>query len=155
VPQPAHRALRQRARIEDRDALVRAAEAAFQAGDHDAARAFARRAVEAADQAAARIPDEEGQETATREVAGNVRASARRLLALASLYTDRTEEALHVAHEAARIAQAARAHREQALAELALSEIVRAQGDNIEGLRWAARARASAIRARDVPTLRS
>jgi DNA-binding NtrC family response regulator/tetratricopeptide (TPR) repeat protein len=152
LPQPAHRALRQRARIEDRDALVRAAEAAFEAGDYDAARAFARRAVEASDQAAARLPDDE---SSAREIAGNVRASARRLLSLASLYTDRVDEALRVAHEAARIAQGARAHREQALAELALSEIVRAQGDNIEGLRWAARARMTALRARDVPTLRS
>jgi DNA-binding NtrC family response regulator/tetratricopeptide (TPR) repeat protein len=154
VPQPAHRALRQRARVEDRDALVRAAEAAFEAGDFDAARAFARRAVEAADQAAARVPDGEGDEAA-REVAGNVRASARRLLSLASLYTERTEEALQSAQEAARIAQGARAYREQALAELALSEIVRSQGDNVDGLRWAARARISAVRARDVPTLRS
>jgi DNA-binding NtrC family response regulator/tetratricopeptide (TPR) repeat protein len=152
VPQPAHRALRQRARIEDRDALVRAAEAAFEAGDYDAARAFARRAVEASDQAAARLPDDE---SGAREIAGNVRASSRRLLSLASLYTDRIDEALRVAHEAARIAQGARAQREQALAELALSEIVRAQGDNIEGLRWAARARMTALRARDVPTLRS
>jgi DNA-binding NtrC family response regulator/tetratricopeptide (TPR) repeat protein len=152
VPQPAHRAVRQRARIEDRDALVRAAEAAFEAGDYDAARAFARRAVESSDQAAAHLPDN-GE--AAREIAGNVRASARRLLSLASLYTDRVDEALRTAHEAARIAQGARAHREQALAELALSEIVRAQGDNIEGLRWAARARMTAIRARDVPTLRS
>ncbi len=152
MPQPAHRALRQRARIEDRDALLRAAEAAFEAGDDDASRAFARRAVEASDQAAARIPDDG---TAAREIAGNVRASARRLLSLASLYTDRIDEALRVAHEAARIAQGARAYREQALAELALSEIVRAQGDNIEGLRWAARARMTAIRSRDVPTLRS
>jgi DNA-binding NtrC family response regulator/tetratricopeptide (TPR) repeat protein len=152
VPQPAHRALRQRARIEDRDALVRAAEAAFEAGDYDSARAFGRRAVEASDQAASRLPEDE---SGAREIAGNVRASARRLLALASLYTDRVDEALRVAHEAARIAQGARASREQALAELALSEIVRAQGDNIEGLRWAARARMTAIRARDVPTLRS
>ena len=52
VPQPAHRALRQRARVEDRDALVHAAESAFEAGDYDAARDLARRAVDAADQAA-------------------------------------------------------------------------------------------------------
>ena len=153
MPQPAHRAVRQRARIEDRDALVRAAEAAFEAGDYDAARAFALRAVEASDQAAAHLPED--GESAAREIAGNVRASARRLLALASLYSDRIDEALRFAHEAARIAQGARAHREQALAELALSEVVRAQGDNIEGLRWAGRARMTAIRARDVPTLRS
>jgi transcriptional regulator with PAS, ATPase and Fis domain len=152
VPQPAHRALRQRARIEDRDALVRAAEAAFEAGDHEAARDLARRAVEAADQAAARIGDDAGE---GREVAGNVRASARRLFALASLYADKPEDALQAAQEAARIAQAAGAMRELALAELALSEIVRSQGDNIEGLRWAQRARASAMRASDPPTLRS
>jgi len=152
VPQPAHRALRQRARVEDRDALVHAAEAAFEAGDYDAARDLARRAVDAADQAAARIADAEG---AAHEVAGNVRASARRLLALASLYSDRPEDALPVAQEAARIAQSAGAMREQALAELTLSEISRSQGDNIEGLRWATRARSSALRADDPPTLRS
>ena len=152
MPQPAHRALRQRARVEDRDALVHAAESAFEAGDYDAARDLARRAVDAADQAATRIADGEG---AAREVAGNVRASARRLLALASLYTDRADEALQAAQEAARIAQGAGAMRELALAELALSEIARSQGDNIEGLRWAARARASALRAADPPTLRS
>ena len=152
MPQPAHRAIRQRARIEDRDALVRAAEAAFEAGDYEAAREAARSAAVAADQAASRI---EGGEDAAREVAGNVRASARRLLALAALYTDRRDEAMQAALEAVRIAQAAAAHREQALAELALAEIVRARGDNVEGLRWAARARTSAVRARDVPTLRS
>jgi DNA-binding NtrC family response regulator/tetratricopeptide (TPR) repeat protein len=152
VPQPAHRALRQRARLEDRDALVHAAEAAFEAGDYDAARDLARRAVDAADQAVTRISDDEG---AAREVAGNVRASARRLLALASLYTDHGDEALQAAQEAARIAQGAGAMRELALAELALSEIARSQGDNIEGLRWAERARSSALRAADPPTLRS
>ncbi len=151
MPQPAHRALRQRARVEDRDALVHAAEAAFEAGDYDEARDLARRAVDAADQAASRIVDE----GAAREVAGNVRASARRLLALASLYTDRADEALQAAQEAARIASGAGAMRELALAELALAEIARAQGDNIEGLRWAARAKSSAMRAADPPTLRS
>jgi DNA-binding NtrC family response regulator/tetratricopeptide (TPR) repeat protein len=151
VPQPAHRALRQRARVEDRDALVHAAEAAFEAGDYDEARDLARRAVDAADQAASRIADE----GTAREVAGNVRASARRLLALASLYTDHADEALQAAQEAARIATGAGAMRELALAELALAEIARAQGDNIEGLRWAARAKSSAMRAADPPTLRS
>jgi DNA-binding NtrC family response regulator/tetratricopeptide (TPR) repeat protein len=152
VPQPAHRALRQRARLEDRDALVHAAEAAFEAGDHEAARDLARRAVDAADQAAARIEDSDGP---AREVAGNVRASARRLLALASLYTDRVEEALQAAQEATRIAQGAGATREVALAELALSEIARSQGDNVEGLRWASRARSTALRSSDPPTMRS
>jgi transcriptional regulator with PAS, ATPase and Fis domain len=152
VPQPTHRAQRQRARIEDRDALVRACEAAFEAGDHGTARDLARRAVDAADQAAARLADGDG---AAREVAGNVRASARRLLALASLYTDRPDEALQAAQEAARIAQGAGALRELALAELALSEISRSHGDNVEGLRWASRARATAMRALDPPTLRS
>jgi len=152
VPQPAHRVLRQRARVEDRDALLQAAEAAFEAGDHPTARDLARRAVEAADQAAASIPDAEG---APREVAGNVRASARRLLALASLYTDRFDEALQGAQEATRIAQGAGATRELALAELALSEIARSQGDNVEGLRWAHRARETAMRAGDPPTVRS
>ncbi|MGD0525422.1 MAG: sigma 54-interacting transcriptional regulator [Polyangiaceae bacterium] len=151
MPQPAHRALRQRARVEDRDALVHAAEAAFEAGDYDEARDLARRAVDAADQAASRIADE----GTAREVAGNVRASARRLLALASLYTDHADEALQAAQEAARIATGAGAMRELALAELALAEIARAQGDNIEGLRWAARAKSSAMRAADPPTLRS
>ena len=152
MPQPAHRALRQRARIEDRDALVHAAEAAFEAGDFEAARDLARRAVEAADQAAARLDDADG---AAREVAGNVRASARRLLALASLYTDRTDDALQAAQEATRIAQGAGAARELALAELALSEIARSQGDHLQGLRWAARAKATALRSSDPPTMRS
>ena len=153
MPQPAHRALRQRARVEDRDALVHAAEAAFDAGDYPAARDHARKAVDAADQAAARIP--EGAEAATREVAGNVRASARRLLALSALYVDAVDEATEAAQEAIRIAVADGAHREQALAELALSEIVRAQGDNVEGLRWAERAKTSAARAQDPGTTRS
>jgi transcriptional regulator with PAS, ATPase and Fis domain len=145
--------LRQRARIEDRDALVHAAESAFEAGDYETARELARRAVDAADQAAERVP--EGTDAAAREVSGNVRASARRLLALASLYADRTDDALQAAQESARIAQAASAYRELALAELALSEIVRSQGDNVEGLRWASRARASAMKARDPATLRT
>ena len=153
MPQPAHRAVRQRARVEDRDALVHAAEAAFDAGDYPAARELARRAVGAADRAAARIP--EGGEASTREVAGNVRASARRLLALSALYVDAVDEATQAAQEAIRIALADGAHREQALAELALSEIVRSQGDNIEGLRWAERAKTSAARALDPGTTRS
>jgi DNA-binding NtrC family response regulator len=152
LPQPAHRALRQRARVEDRDALVHAAEAAFEGGDFEAARDLARRAVEAADQAAARLDESDG---AAREVAGNVRASARRLLALSSLYTDHSDDALQAAQEATRIAQGAGATRELALAELALSEIARSQGDNLEGLRWAARAKATALRAGDPPTVRS
>jgi DNA-binding NtrC family response regulator/tetratricopeptide (TPR) repeat protein len=152
VPQPAPRAVRQRARIEDRDALVRSAEAAFEAGDYEASRDLARRAADAADESAARLADDD---EGAREVAGNVRAGARRLLALSLLYTDRPAEALQAAQEAARIAQGARAQRELALAELALSEIIRSTGDNVEGLRWAARAHASASRARDVPTLRS
>ncbi len=152
MPPSTHRAQRQRARIEDRDALVRACEAAFEAGDFGTARDLGRRAVDAADQAAARLPDGDG---AAREVAGNVRASARRLLALASLYTDRPDEALQAAQEAARIAQGAGALRELALAELALSEISRSHGDNVEGLRWASRARSTAMRALDPPTLRS
>ena len=131
---------------------MHAAEAAFEAGDYATARDIARRAVDAADQAAARLPDDDG---VAREVAGNVRASARRLLALASLYTDRADEALQAAQEATRIAQGAGAHRELALAELALSEIARSHGDNVEGLRWAARAHGSAMRAADPPTTRS
>ncbi|HEX8791671.1 MAG TPA: sigma 54-interacting transcriptional regulator [Polyangiaceae bacterium] len=154
MPQPAHRAARQRARVEDRDALLRSAEAAFEAGDFSAARELARRAVEAADQAAASVPDAEAG-VRVREVAGNVRASARRLLALAALYVERTDEAMQVAQDAVRIAQGANAHREQALAELALSEIVRAQGDNVEALRWAERAKASAAKAGDGAAQRS
>jgi len=154
VPQPAHRAARQRARLEDRDALLRSAEAAFEAGDFSAARELARRAVEAADQAAESVPDADAGGRA-REVAGNVRASARRLLALAALYVERTDEAAQVAQDAVRIAQAAGAHRELAMAELALSEIVRAQGDNVEALRWAERAKASAAKAGDEAAQRS
>jgi DNA-binding NtrC family response regulator/tetratricopeptide (TPR) repeat protein len=151
VPQPAHRAVRQRARVEDRDALVRAAEQAFEAADYVSALELSRRAVAAADEAAESVPEE----MRAREVAGNVRASARRLLALSALYADSSEEAMQAAQEAVRIATAASAHKEQALAELALSEIVRAQGDNVEGLRWAEKARASAARALDPPTTRS
>ena len=151
MPQPAHRALRQRALIEDRDALVRAAEEAFEAADYASSLDLSRRAVAAADQAAARIPEE----VRAREITGNVRASARRLLALSALYSDSTQEATQAAHEAIRIATAAGAHKEQALAELALSEIVRAQGDNVEGLRWAEKAKSSAGRALDPPTTRS
>jgi DNA-binding NtrC family response regulator/tetratricopeptide (TPR) repeat protein len=151
VPQPAHRALRQRARVEDRDALVRAAEEAFEAGDYASSLDLGRRAVAAADEAAASIP----AEGRAREVTGNARASARRLLALSALYADSIEEATQAAQEAVRIASAAAAHKEQALAELALSEIVRAQGDNVEGLRWAEKARASAARALDPATTRS
>ncbi len=151
MPQPAHRALRQRARVEDRDALVRAAEEAFEAGDYASSLDLGRRAVAAADEAAASIP----AEGRAREVTGNARASARRLLALSALYADSIEEATQAAQEAVRIASAAAAHKEQALAELALSEIVRAQGDNVEGLRWAEKARASAARALDPATTRS
>jgi transcriptional regulator with PAS, ATPase and Fis domain len=154
VPQPAHRAARQRARVEDRDALVRSAEVAFESGDFSAARDLARRAVDAADQAAASVPDAEAG-TRAREVAGNVRASARRLLALAALYVERTDEAMQVAQDAVRIAQGASAQREQAMAELALCEIVRAQGDNVEALRWAERAKASAEKAGDGAAQRS
>jgi DNA-binding NtrC family response regulator len=154
VPQPAHRALRQRARVEDRDALLRAAEDAFEAGDYAASLELARRAVGAADQAAASIEAPAG-DAAAREVTGNVRAGARRLLALSALYSDAVEEATHAAQEAVRIATGAGASREQALAELAMSEIARAQGDNVEGLRWAERARASAGRALDPATTRS
>jgi DNA-binding NtrC family response regulator len=152
VPQPAHRALRQRARVEDRDGLIRAAEEAFEAGEHREARDLAGRAVDAADQAAVRVPDDE---VTAREVAGNARASARRLLALAALNVDRVDEALQAAHEAVRIAQGAGAYREQAMAELALSEIARSQGDNIDALRWADRAKTSADRAGDPATRRS
>jgi DNA-binding NtrC family response regulator/tetratricopeptide (TPR) repeat protein len=151
VPQPAHRALRQRARVEDRDALLRAAEEAFEAGEYASSLELSRRAVAAADEAAASILDE-GR---AREVTGNVRASARRLLALSALYGDSIDEATQAAQEAVRIATAAGAHKEQALAELAFSEIVRAQGDNVEGLRWAEKAKASAARALDPATTRS
>ena len=125
--------------MEDRDALVRAAEAAFDRGDFSEARELATRAVKAADGA----PE------------GNVRSSARRLLALALLYCDRIADARRLADESVRIAQAARAPKERALAELALAEIARSTGDYLGGLRHASRARSLAGVARDVPVLRS
>ncbi len=151
MPQPAHRALRQRARVEDRDALLHAAEEAFEAGNYASCLDLSRRAVRAADDAAEAMSDQ----GPAREVTGNVRSGARRLLALSALHSDAIEEASLAAQEAVRIAASSGAHKEQALAELALSQIFRAQGDNVEGLRWAERARASAARALDPATTRS
>jgi transcriptional regulator with PAS, ATPase and Fis domain len=86
---------------------------------------------------------------------GNARASTRRLLAHALVCCDRADEAQRVAEEAARIAHTARAPSEHALAELAISEVVRSRGDFVASLRHAARARALALRAHDAPVLRS
>ena len=128
-----------RARIEDRDELLRAAQSAFDRGDFAEAREIAVRAVKAADGA----PE------------GNLRSSARRLLALSLLYCDRIADARRVADESVRIAQAARAPKERALAELAIAEIARSSGDYLGGLHHASRARSLAVGARDVPVLRS
>ena len=75
------------------------------------------------------------------------RAEARRLLALSLLYSDRADEAEKLAHEAIRIARAAGAKKETALAELAVAEVLRSRGDYVAGLTHAGRARSLAEKA--------
>jgi len=130
---------KEQARTLDRDALVREAQAALDRGDYAGAREAAERAVAAAD----RAPE------------GNARSSTRRMLAHALVCCDRGDEAQRVAEEAARIALAARAPSEHALAELQISEVVRSRGDFVSAIRHASRARVLALRARDASVLRS
>ena len=137
------KASKDHARIDEReahrDALVRVAEAALDRGEFSEAQRAAELAVAASD----RAPK------------GNARSSTRRLLAHVLVCCDRADDAQRIAEEAARIALAARAPSEQALAELAISEVVRSRGDFVAAIRHAARARALAIRARDAAALRS
>ena len=131
MPSVTPRPARKRPSTEERDALMRAADAAMAAADYATARELAEQAVAAAD----RNPE------------GNVRSSARRMLALALLRGGRIDDAARAADEASRIAKAARAPAEEALAELALSQIERARGDYLAGLRRASRARSLSARA--------
>jgi transcriptional regulator with PAS, ATPase and Fis domain/tetratricopeptide (TPR) repeat protein len=80
------------------------------------------------------------------------RAEARRVLAVALLYDDKSDLAEGIAEEAVRIARASGSKGETALAELALAEIHRSRGDYVAGLKHAARARKLAARAGDPRT---
>ncbi|HSO39699.1 MAG TPA: sigma 54-interacting transcriptional regulator [Labilithrix sp.] len=127
-------------------ALAQAREA-LDSGDFQRARALAEEAVRASDTARERAAD-----SARPRSEESSRAEARRILALALLYDDRSEEAERLADEAVRIARAAGSKREAALAELALAEIHRARGDYVAGLKHAARARQLAERSGDART---
>jgi DNA-binding NtrC family response regulator/tetratricopeptide (TPR) repeat protein len=120
---------------------------ALDAGDFARAQILATDALKIAE-TSPRKKSGEGVERAT----DSARAAARRVLALAMLYDDKTDEAERLANEAIRIARAAGSRRETALAELALAEIGRARGDYVGGLRHAARARHLAERANDPRT---
>ncbi|OJY24738.1 MAG: hypothetical protein BGO98_19105 [Myxococcales bacterium 68-20] len=129
-----------------RSTLEQAIEA-LDAGDFGRARSLAEDALDTAETSRAK-KDVEGSGRA----AESARAAARRVLALAMLYDDKTDEAERLALEAIRIARAAGSRRETALAELALAEVERARGDYVAGLRHAARARHLAERAADPRT---
>jgi hypothetical protein len=123
-------------------ALAEAREA-FESGDFSRARALAEEAVRVADapKRARRSP-----------VPDATRSEARRLLALALLYDDKSDDSLRLAEEATRIARVSTSKREAALCELALAEIHRTRGEYLEGLRHASRARVLAARAGDPRT---
>jgi DNA-binding NtrC family response regulator len=142
---------------EDWRALSRAVEATLDTTDFVKACELAERAVRAAD-ASTEAPAASRDRAAAGAMAdpeSPARASTRRLLALSLLYADRAEDAMRVALEAVRVAHAARARREEAEAELVATEVARAQGQYLEALKHAARARSLAQQSGDLPTLRS
>src|SRR5688500_12991614 len=101
-----------------RKSLLAQAQDALDAGDFARARAVSEEAlVEAA--------GPRGKKLAASDRAPSSRAESRRMLALSLLYSDRAEEAEKLAHEAIRIARAAGARKETALAELAVAEVLR------------------------------
>ncbi|MDF2693144.1 MAG: two component, sigma54 specific, transcriptional regulator, Fis family - like protein [Labilithrix sp.] len=129
-----------------RSTLEQALEA-LDAGDFPRSRQLAELALNAAESPRSRKNSE-----GVARAAESARAAARRVLALALLYDDKTDEAERLAHEAIRVARAAGSRRETALAELAVAEVERARGDYVAGLRHAARARQLAERANDPRT---
>jgi len=114
---------------------------AFDSGDFARARVLAEEAVRAAD-------DRKGGGRSS----DTSRAEARRILALAMLYDDKSDRAMQLAEEAIRIARAASSRRETALAELALAEIHRARGEYVVGLKHASRAMSLANKSGDTRT---
>jgi DNA-binding NtrC family response regulator/tetratricopeptide (TPR) repeat protein len=130
-----------------RSTLEQALEA-LDAGDFPRARALAEQALHAAETTRPKKDADGGGGRAVE----SARAASRRVLALAMLYDDKTDEAERLALEAVRVARAAGSRRERALAELALAEVERARGDYVAGLRHAARARHLAERANDPRT---
>ncbi len=114
-------------------ALQGAAEKAIDQGEFSLASQLGERAVRAADAATETSEARPGKDA-------SARASARRVFALALLYSDRSDDALRVARDAQRIARAARARTEEALAEITLGQVIRAKGDYLTSLRHAHRA---------------
>ena len=129
-----------------RKSLLSLAQDALYAGDFGRARAVAEEALVSADAPRAKKTEKTESSEATS------RAEARRLLALANLYSDRADEAERLAHEAIRIARASAARKETALAELALAEVLRSRGDYVAALAHAGRARSVAAMAGDPRT---
>jgi DNA-binding NtrC family response regulator/tetratricopeptide (TPR) repeat protein len=113
-------------------------QAALDACRFQEAVALARQAVDAADRAQPNTS----------------RSDARRLLASALIHTDALDEAERVAHEAVRIARAARTLSEEARAELLHAEILRIRGNAIDALRHAARGRKLAHKGGEPRTVR-
>ncbi len=128
-----------------RKSLLSQAQDALDAGDFATARELAEDALREADGPRGK------KKAGPRD--DSSRAEARRLLALALLYSDKAEDAERLAHEAIRIARAAGARKETALAELALADVLRSRGDYVAGLAHAGRARQLAEKAGDARTV--